>query len=355
MSLPNGGTSGGINWFWGVVLSVAFHVFIFLLIMFWGFGSSNYSAQPNFIEGRLVSLSELTDTEGNKEIKASQVKEEVQKQPKREEKKVVEGPKDESNKEKLKKVEKPMVEPKKAEKEIKPPPKAVKKEEKKEEPKKQEEQKNEEPKDKNLVALETKKEVKAAEKEPKPTKAPEVNKTQATKKKEKPDLENEKSKVLKDIQENVEEEKRRSVLEELQKKQGVTDEKVVAKANTTEKSERKSNSGRGQLGGSPLGGGTNAVVTNLFLERIRNEIRQHYKIPPNIPTDGKLETFVFFKINESGKVYDVRVNESSGNPAFDDLCIKAIYKSAPLTPPPPELMEQAKTVGFLIPFTNDPS
>jgi TonB family protein len=93
----------------------------------------------------------------------------------------------------------------------------------------------------------------------------------------------------------------------------------------------------------------------LFLERIRNEIRRHYKIPPNIPTDGKLETFIFFKISESGKVYDVRVDESSGNPAFDDLCIKAIHKSAPLTPPPPELMEQAKTVGFLIPFTNDPS
>jgi colicin import membrane protein len=355
MSLPNGGSSGGISWFWGVVLSVAFHVLIFLLVMFWGFGSSKYSAQPNFIEGRLVSLSDLAETEGNKEIKAPQVKEELQKRPQSEEKKQVEEPKAASNKEKPKKVEQPTVEPKKAEKEKKPPPKAVKEEKKKEEPKKEEEQKKEEPKDKNVVALETKKEVKKAEKEPKPTKAPEVKKTQATKKKEKPDLENAKSRVLKNIQENVREEERRSVLEELQKEQGVTGEKVVAKANTTEKPERRSNSGRGQLGGSSLGGGTNAVVTNLFLERIRNEIRRNYKIPPNIPTDGKLETFIFFKINESGKVYDVRVNDSSGNPAFDDLCVKAIYKSAPLTPPPPELMEQAKTVGFLIPFTNDPS
>ena len=349
MSLPNGGSTGGITWFWGAVLSVAFHVLIFLLVMFWGFGSSKYSAQPNFIEGRLVSLSDLTETEGNKEIKASQVKEEVQSQPKKEEKKQVEEPKAESNN------EKPKVEPKKAEKEIKPPPKAVKKEEKKEEPKKEEELKKKEPEDKNVVALETKKEVKKVEKKPKPTKTPEAKKAQSTKKKEKPDLETAKSRVLKNIQENVRDEERRSVLEKLQKEQGVTNQKVVAKANTTEKSGRNSSSGRGQLGGSPLGGGTNAVVTNLFLERIRNEIRRNYKIPPNIPTDGKLETFIFFKINESGKVYDVRVNESSGNPAFDDLCIKAIYKSAPLTPPPPELMEQAKTVGFLIPFTNDPS
>jgi TolA protein len=355
MSLPNGGSSGGINWFWGVVLSVAFHLLVFLFVMFWGFGSSKYSAQPNFIEGTLVSLSDLADTEGNNEIRASQVKEEAQKDPKREEKKQVEEPKAEPNKEKPKKAEEPKVEPKKAEKEIKPPPKTVKKEEKKEEPKKEEEQKKEEPKDKNVVALETKKEVKKAEKKPKPTKAPQVKKTQATKKKEKPDLENAKSRILKDIQEDVRAEERRSVLEKLQGEQGVTDEKVVAKANTTERPERKSNSGRGQLGRSSLGGGTNAVVTNLFLERIRNEIRQHYKIPPSIPTDGKLETFIFFKINESGKVYDVRINESSGNSAFDDSCIKAIYKAAPLTPPPPELMEQAKTVGFLIPFTNDPS
>jgi colicin import membrane protein len=355
MSLPNGGSSGDVTWFWGVVLSIAFHVLIFSLVMFWGFGSSKYSAEPNFIEGRLVSLSDLTETEGNKEIKASQVKEKVQKQPEMEEKKQVEEPKVQSKKEKLKKLEEPKVEPKEAEKEIKPPPKAEKKEEKKEEPQKEQEPKKKEPEHKNAVALETRKETKKAEKKPKPTRARKVKKTQATKKKEKPDLENAKTRVLKKIQENVRDEERRSVLEELQKEQGATNEKVVAKANTTEKSERSSNSGRGQVGGGPPGGGTNAVVTNLFLERIRNEIRQNYKIPPNIPTDGKLETFIFFKINESGKVYDVRVNESSGNPAFDDLCIKAIYKSAPLTPPPPELMEQAKTVGFLIPFTNDPS
>ncbi len=349
MSLPDGGAGGGINLFWGAILSVAFHVFIFLLIIFWGFGSSNYSAQPNFIEGRLVSLSELGETGSTKRIEPPKLKEEAQKQPKKEEKKVVEEPKNVPDKEEPKKAEKPVAEPKKAEKEIKTPPKTAKKEEKKEEPEKPEEQKSEEPKDKNVVALETKKEVKKTEKKPKPTKAPEP-----TRKKAKPDLENAKSRILKDIQENVREEKRRGVLEELQQEQSVTDQKVMAKADSTEKSGGNPGSARGKLSAGARGGGTNAVVTNLFLDRIRNEIREHYKIPPNIPTDGKLETFIFFKINESGKVYDVRVDESSGNPAFDDLCVKAIYKSVPLTPPPPELMEQAKTVGFLIPFTNDP-
>lgn len=339
MSLPNGSNDRGITVFWGVVLSIAFHLFIFSLVMFWGFGGHRYSAQPNFIEGTLVSLSELNATGGSKETENPRVKQEPNKRRARDEKKAAEKPKNEPVKEKPKKVEKP------PEKESKPAPKVVKKEEKKEELKKEKEQ----TKDKNVVALETKKEAKRSEKKPEPTKKPEAKKRLAKEKNEKPNRENEKSKVIKEIQETVKEEKRRSVLDELKKEQGAEDEKLVAEANTTERSAPNSN------GGSPLGGGTNAVVTNLFLDRIRNEIRQHYRIPPNIPTDGKLETFIFFKINESGRVYDVRVNDSSGNPAFDDLCVKAIYRSAPLTPPPPELMEQARNVGFLIPFTNDPS
>ncbi len=155
-----------------------------------------------------------------------------------------------------------------------------------------------------------------------------------------------------DLQKSVKEEKREDVIDELRRKQTPSQENVVAKADTSQishkdVSERQSGpSGRG---------GTRSAVTNLFLEMIRNQIRRNYTIPPNIPTDGKLEAFIFFKINKSGRVYDVRVDESSGNPAFDDFCVKAINKSAPLTPPPPELIDQAKTVGFLIPFTNDPS
>ena len=69
--------------------------------------------------------------------------------------------------------------------------------------------------------------------------------------------------------------------------------------------------------------------------------------------DGSLKTVVVFRVDENGKVYDVKVEGSSGNPAFDNFCVQAIYKAAPLTPPPPELREEAKTEGVEVPFRNE--
>ncbi|MFQ5788232.1 MAG: energy transducer TonB [Thermodesulfobacteriota bacterium] len=336
MSLPKSSISGRISWFWGIVLSIALHGFIFLLVLYWGFGKSHYSAQPDFIEGRLISLSDLS--------RVGEVK-----PPPQTEKEIQEA---HQKKQEAKQVEEKKEKPQELEKKKKTAPVPEIKEAKKEEPKEEIEEKMEEIKRKDSVALETEKNEKMVEKKPKPTKKPEPKKVKKKKKKDKPDFEKVKSSVLADLQKSVKEDKRRNVIEELKQNQNPIEEKVVAKSDTSQINNTNVSELRtGQSGR----GGTRGVVTSLFLERIRNEIRRNYRIPPNIPTDGKLEAFIFFKMNEGGKVYDVRVDESSGNPAFDDFCVKAIHKSAPLTPPPPELIEQAKTVGFLIPFTNDPS
>jgi len=336
MSLPKSSISGGVSWFWGIVLSLSLHGFIFLLVLYWGLGESHYSAQPDFIEGRLVSLSHLSETG-------------VINPPPRIDKKIQQV----QQKEETLKEEKPKEEPQNIEKENEAAPEPEKKEPKKEEPKREiEEEKKVEIKKKDMIALETEKKEKRVEKKPKPTKKPEPKKVKKKKKKSRPNFEKVKSNVLADLQKNIKEDRRRNVIDELKKEQNPTGENVVAKADTSQiKAKNFSERPSGQSGR----GGTSSVITNLFLERIRNEIKRNYRIPPNIPTDGRLEAFIFFKINESGRVYDVRVDESSGDRAFDDFCVRAINKSAPLTPPPPELIEQAKTVGFLIPFTNDPS
>ena len=318
MSFSNSSNSGGISWFWGIIISLGFHTLILLLILFWGFGKSRYSQQPSIIEGRLVSLSELSQSGGVQELKSSDM-----------------------SKEDAKEKEIPKEHAKEPEKEV------------------AKEEQQERPEEKEAVPLETKKKrekvEKKVEKKPIPTKPPEKIVKKTTPKKKEPEFEKVKSNVLEEMQKRVVEEKRRDVIEEIQSKNEGEGEKTLAKADTSESS-RGSNEGVNKSAGGVSGGGpTSGVVTNLFLERIRDEIKQNYKIPPSIPTDGKLEAFVFFRMNEKGKVYDVRVDESSGNRAFDDLCVKAINKSVPLTPPPPELIEQAKTVGFLIPFTNDPS
>ena len=53
------GETPKISWFWGIVLSLSLHAIIFLLAIFWGFGSPNQLDEPQSIEGRLVSSSEI--------------------------------------------------------------------------------------------------------------------------------------------------------------------------------------------------------------------------------------------------------------------------------------------------------
>lgn len=339
MSFSNSSNSGGISWLWGIIISLGFHGLILLLVLSWGFGKSRYSQQPSIIEGRLVSISELSQSGGIQELKSSEnSKEDASRQTSRLEPKQPKEPKE-------------VVKEKEVQKETaREPEKEVAKEEEK-------------PDENDVVSLDTKKKKeklekkveKKVEKKPIPTKPSEKIVKKTISKKKEPEFEKVKSNVLEEMQERVVDEKRRNVIDELQSKNKGEGEKTLARADPSESSEGGIEGVNRKGGGISRGGPTSGVVTNLFLERIRDEIRRNYKIPPSIPTDGKLEAFIFFKMNEKGKVYDVRVNESSGNPAFDDLCVRAIYKSVPLTPPPPELIEQAKTVGFLIPFTNDPS
>ena len=88
---------------------------------------------------------------------------------------------------------------------------------------------------------------------------------------------------------------------------------------------------------------------------IRTEIASNWNIPPNSPTDGSLTTKVFFKINENGEIYDLRIEEPSGNSAFDEFCKRAVKKASPLDTPPPEILKEAKTEGVEVSFTNSSS
>ena len=88
---------------------------------------------------------------------------------------------------------------------------------------------------------------------------------------------------------------------------------------------------------------------------IRSEIAANWNIPPNIPTDGSLESKVFFRIDEYGKVFDIRIEKSSGNSAFDEFCKRALRKASPLNAPPPQILHEAITEGVEVSFSNNSS
>lgn len=351
--------------------SVALHAAVLILVLYWGFsGTSNHSSSSGPIQ---VSLSGIGPGGGRDSSRPSRPKAPPE-GPKEPEPVREEPPKIEKKEE----VKAPPPEPEK--KEI---PKEPEKEEvKKEEPVKEEKPEElvkKEPEKKEVIPLETekkeaKKEVK--KEEPKKTEPPkEVKKEVAEKPKptEKPkteskkttagsnkNLESEKNKVLQDI-------KRQRVLEELKsgsEESGMPEEEMGEEqklamadsgetAGESEPGPGDSSEGSSEsMEGSGSGSSVNPVLLQLYTDKVHQRISRNWRIPPGVPTDGNMQAIVFFKVDQSGRVFDVRVNQSSGNAAFDEYCVSAIRKSAPLPPPPSEFAEEAESSGVLVPFKN---
>lgn len=307
MSASKNGISG-VSWFWGVVLSLSLHIVIFLMAIFWRFGTPMYSGEPESIEGTLVSISEIGQPGGEEVVRKEEIKPQ---EPER-------------------KDEPPKVEEEKPEEKIqvsKPEKKEPQEEPKKTELKKEETPK-EKPKEDDTIVLqekEKKKEKKEIAKKPEPTEPP---KTKPQKKVEskKETFENVKQKLLKELE-----------------------QKRIARAGTSGE-EKGIPKGTGYSTGGSSSGST-GLIAELFVRRVRQEIKSNWTIPPNIPTDKTLKAKIVFMIDENRKVYDVRVEESSGNSLLDDSCVTAVYKAAPSLPaPPPEILEEAKTVEIEVPF-----
>lgn len=364
-------TSKGSS-FWGIFCSIALHVVVLILVLFWGFRSTMQDSSPGPIE---VSLSEL-GTGGGGGVRSRPAppppppapaepepepeppappKEEVAKVPPPEPEKKPE-PKKEEPKE-VAKVEPdkkviPIEPEKKPEKT--PEPKPEKKEVKKETPApKKEPEKKPEPK-------------KEVAKKPEPTEKPKAPEKKTTAKSEK-NLESEKSKVLQDL-------KRQKVLDNLKREpseeptemeEPMGEEQRLAMADTEGIPDKpagepgelsRSGSGGGGREGGGGGGGSavNPVLLDIYKKKVHQRIRRNWRIPPGVPTDGNLATLVFFKVDGAGRVFDVRVSKSSGNSAFDQFSIDAIQKSAPLPVPPSEFAAQAEREGMEITFYNRP-
>src|SRR5690606_15493251 len=173
-------------------------------------------------------------------------------------------------------------------------------------------------------------------------------------------LESEKSKVLQDL-------KRQKVLDNLKKgeppseiEEPMGEEQRLAMADSSDISDNPgpgsgrgetstspgSGSGGGRVGGGGGGSGVNPVLLSLYTDKVHQRIKRNWRIPPGVPTDGNLATGVFFKVDGTGRVFDVRINKSSGNAAFDQYCVDAIRKSAPLPVPPSEFAAQAEKEGM---------
>ena len=68
--------------------------------------------------------------------------------------------------------------------------------------------------------------------------------------------------------------------------------------------------------------------------------------------DGTLKCVIHFEVMQSGRIYNLKVLESSGVPQFDQACLASVERSTPLPPLPKEFL--AEVIGINLPFNWEP-
>ena len=311
---------GSKRLFLGTLFSILLHGSVLLLLVVMGPGARTLPKQPSFIEGELVSMRAPQKRKGRREVKV------VKKAPAKQKK---QAPKKKSPKPKIKKkvTQKKPVKPKIKKKVIK---------KKQAKPKKTVTKKvyKEIEKAKKAIPLKTVK--KSPKKKPK--------KRVAEKPSPKP------VKIKQTPKTNGFEDVRQKLLEEMRHQLARREvEKKVAEMKKTAKSITPVDS---SSTGGGRGLGSNTMLARLYGNRIVKEIRGNWGMPANIPVDGTLTAEISFRVNARGEVRDAKVVRSSGNTTFDNFCVEAILRASPITPPPPELAEEAWTEGLQARFSN---
>ena len=96
------------------------------------------------------------------------------------------------------------------------------------------------------------------------------------------------------------------------------------------------------------GPGVISLVLDVYYRTISKRIQRTLILPLNIDSGILLAAQVNFYMKETGEVYDVGIERSSGNLKFDSYCIKAVNDASPLPPPPTELRDRIKSEFFVI-------
>lgn len=103
--------------------------------------------------------------------------------------------------------------------------------------------------------------------------------------------------------------------------------------------------------GSPFG---SATIDNASFDYPYWFTQAFNKIAANfrntVVIDGRVVCAVYFQVLRSGRLVELRVEQSSGIPAFDRVCLSAVEQSAPFPPLPREFRDEI--IGITVPFTN---
>jgi len=105
--------------------------------------------------------------------------------------------------------------------------------------------------------------------------------------------------------------------------------------------------------GSPFGGATidNASFDYPYwFTQAFNKIAGNWR--QTVVIDGTAVCVIYFQVIRSGRLVETQIKESSGIPAFDQICLSAVERSAPFPPLPREFKDEI--IGITLPFKYQP-
>jgi protein TonB len=95
---------------------------------------------------------------------------------------------------------------------------------------------------------------------------------------------------------------------------------------------------KGSSFGSTDGSGNISAASQLYLERVRQAIRQEFKLPDQ--NFANLEAKIIFVVNRDGKILSFQVEKPAGNSLFDGAAERAVRNAN--IPAMPPVMEGSK-------------
>ena len=112
---------------------------------------------------------------------------------------------------------------------------------------------------------------------------------------------------------------------------------------------KKASPSAGALHGGAVGSGRVSPETLAYFRALDERIRENWTVPELASSDSRnLIVQIRITIEQDGRVTNVRMEKTSGNPYFDDSVLRAITKASPLPVPPEQLRgtEDHYEIGF---------
>jgi len=141
-----------------------------------------------------------------------------------------------------------------------------------------------------------------------------------------------------DVEEPVEEKIEQEIKQEVTKEKAPPKSDAKHEKKTKEKSEKKAKKGLPDIKPQIYTGSGRGFTYSYYLNILLNKINKNWQNPFK-GKDIVLKSIVYFEVDKNGKIYNVRLEENSGDQIYNETTIRAVTLTKKLPPLPQEFSD----------------